>query len=116
MHPDSEAPQSSPNSSPDFTEVESSLAEAEEMLSEIRDRYRQVRDAQTQRQELEQQLATLQGDLDSVKSKLAQTWETLESQLITWKDREELFWQFLRFAGLGFAIALLLNWAISNAG
>jgi ABC-type phosphate transport system auxiliary subunit len=117
-------------------DVARSLLEAEELLNEVKARYAQIQAAQEKQPELEARLSELkaeetryaQGQLDpsqqpdrearlseikteleTVKTQLASTWEDLESQLITWRDKEELFWQFLRFAGIGFALALILN-------
>jgi ABC-type phosphate transport system auxiliary subunit len=120
----------------DSDDVARSLLEAEELLNEVKARYAQIQAAKEKQPELEARLSELkteearyaQGQLDpsqppdreahlsqikaeleTVKTQLASTWEDLESQLITWRDKEELFWQFLRFAGIGFALALILN-------
>jgi peptidoglycan hydrolase CwlO-like protein len=85
------------------------LQEAEELLGAVKTRYQQIQTAKAQQPELDARLLELKTELESVKTQLAQTWEDLESQLITWRDKEELFWQFLRFAGVGFALAMLLN-------
>lgn len=105
-------------------DLEQSLQEAEEMLDLVKARLTQVRSAQQQKGHLEARLseltaelnkdpiapsAELSAELDTIKTQLAATWEALESQLITWRDREEQFWQFLRFSGLGFGLALFLN-------
>ncbi len=89
-----------------------SLQEAEELLSHIKERFIQVQSAQVQQTELEGRLSELNIEIESVKSQLAATWEELESQLITWRDREEWFWQFLRFSGIGFALAMTLNYFV----
>jgi peptidoglycan hydrolase CwlO-like protein len=92
-----------------FETIGQSLQEAEELLSHIKARFAAVQTAQVQQTELEGRLSELNTEIESVKSQLAATWEDLESQLITWRDREEWFWQFLRFAGIGFALAMVLN-------
>jgi predicted RNase H-like nuclease (RuvC/YqgF family) len=89
-----------------------SLQEAEELLSYIKERFTQIQSAQAQQTELEGRLSELNTEIESLKSQLAATWEDLESQLITWRDKEELFWQFLRFSGIGFALAMLLHYFI----
>ncbi len=89
-----------------------SLQEAEELLSHIKERFTQVQSAQAQQAELEGRLSELNTEIESLKSQLTATWEELESQLITWRDKEELFWQFLRFSGIGFALAMLLHFFI----
>jgi DNA repair exonuclease SbcCD ATPase subunit len=120
----------------DSDDVARSLREAEELLNEVKARYAQIQAAKEQQPELEARLSELKAEearyaqgrsdpsqppdreahlsqikteLETVKTQLASTWEDLESQLITWRDKEELFWQFLRFAGIGFALALILN-------
>ena len=90
-------------------DVGRSLQEAEELLDAVKTRYQQIQTAKTQQPELETRLLELKTELEAVKTQLAQTWEDLESQLITWRDKEELFWQFLRFAGVGFALAMVIN-------
>ncbi|WP_404786723.1 hypothetical protein [Altericista sp. CCNU0014] len=90
-------------------DVGRSLQEAEELLDAVKTRYQQIQTAKAQQPELEARLAELKAELETVKANLAKTWEDLESQLVTWRDKEELFWQFLRFAGIGFAIAMLIN-------
>jgi chromosome segregation ATPase len=115
------------------TDIAQSLEEAEEMLKAVKERYTQVQAAKTRQPELEAhmqalnaeletarrqqpesevRLQELKAELETVKGQLAQTWEDLESQLITWRDKEELFWQFLRFAGIGFALAMLINYFV----
>jgi hypothetical protein len=107
---DQNLPESSPPSdSSEVLDVGRSLQEAEELLNEVKARYQQIQLAKTQQPELETRLNELKAELETAKANLARTWEDLESQLITWRDKEELFWQFLRFAGIGFALAMLIN-------
>ena len=107
--------------------IEASIQEAEELLNELKSRYDQVKTAQSRKPELEARVAELEtelkdktnakapellAELESVKNQLISTWEELESQLITWRDKQELFWQFLRFAGIGFIAAFLIHMVI----
>lgn len=96
-------------STDDGADVGRSIQEAEELLEVVKMRYQQILVAKTQQPELEARLLELKTELETVKAQLSQTWEDLESHLITWRDKEELFWQFLRFAGVGFALAMLIN-------
>jgi predicted nuclease with TOPRIM domain len=104
--------------------IEASIQEAEELLHELKTRYSQVKAAQSRKPELEARVAELEtelkdktqannadlkAELESIKNQLFSTWEELESQLITWRDKQELFWQFLRFAGIGFIAAFILH-------
>ncbi|MGB8699886.1 MAG: hypothetical protein WCD18_10760 [Thermosynechococcaceae cyanobacterium] len=107
--PASDAPSDDLVRSPQAVDVAQSLEEAEAFLKALRERYDQVQQAKTQQPDLEARLAELQAEVEAVKTQLAKTWEDMESQLVTWRDKEELFWQFLRFAGIGFALAMLLN-------
>ena len=104
-----ESSQPAPEDTGDVADVGRSLQEAEEILSALKERYEQIQLAKTQQPELEARLSELKAELEIVKTNLAKTWEDLESQLVTWRDKEELFWQFLRFAGIGFALAMLIN-------
>jgi chromosome segregation ATPase len=119
-----------PTESHTATDIAQSLEEAEELLKAVKERYSQVQAAKNRQPELEARmqalnaeietakqqsesetrLQELQAELETIKGQLAKTWEDLESQLITWRDKEELFWQFLRFAGIGFALAMLVNY------
>jgi chromosome segregation ATPase len=114
------------------TDIAQSLEEAEEMLKAVKERYSQVQAAKNRQPELEARMQALnaeietakqqsesetrvqelKAELEAVKAQLAKTWEDLESQLITWRDKEELFWQFLRFAGIGFVLAMLVNYFV----
>jgi hypothetical protein len=93
----------------EVADVGRSLQEAEELLGLVKARYEQIQLAKIQQPELETRLTELKAELETVKTSLAKIWEDLESQLITWRDKEELFWQFLRFAGIGFGLAMLIN-------
>jgi len=48
-------------------------------------------------------------DLNTVKERLAQIHVTLESQLFSVKDLGPIFWQVLRFVGLGIVIGAILR-------
>jgi Uncharacterized conserved protein (DUF2203) len=118
---DSLAQPKGPIESTPIDELEQSLNEAEELLNHVKARFTQIRSAQDRQAQLEERLLEIEGEsssspslelkteLESIKTQLASTWEDLESQLITWRDQQELFWQFLRFSGVGFFLALLLN-------
>jgi hypothetical protein len=106
---ESSQPVPSKDEADEVVDVGRSLQEAEELLGLVKARYEQIQLAKTQQPELEARLSELKTELETVKINLAKTWEDLESQLITWRDKEELFWQFLRFAGIGFGLAMLIN-------
>jgi curved DNA-binding protein CbpA len=107
--PESSQPEPNKDETDEVADIGRSLQEAEEILGLVKTRYQQIQLAKTQQPELEARLSELKTELETVKTSLAKTWEDLESQLITWRDKEELFWQFLRFAGIGFALAMFIN-------
>ena len=110
-----------PEESALLNELEQSLLETEELLNHVKARFTEVRSAQERQTQLKDRLLEIKGnsdptpsselksELESIQAQLTSTWEELESQLITWRDQQELFWQFLRFSGIGFFLALLLN-------
>lgn len=104
-------------------EFSEALEEAEITLKQIRDRYQEIKTAQLEKSQLEQTLSHLQRDINqktqveqsitTLEAEVAQVQAqiqslsiTLESQLWKW---QEPFWQFIRFFGLGFAFAFLLQ-------
>lgn len=97
-----------------LTDIEQALTEAETLLNELKQRYQQILLAQQQRSVVQEQLQqeSLPSEVSQLKQQLELLEVELESRLITWRDKRELFWQFLRFAGVGFVGALLLHMLI----
>lgn len=114
----------------DELNIEQALTEAETALNDIKSRYQNVQTAQQQKPQLQEQLQQLQDqsqqlngeqpthteikqklaeDIAKIQEQLEITEFTLESRLFTWRDKRDWFWHFLRFAGIGFGAALLLN-------
>ncbi|MGB7413352.1 MAG: hypothetical protein WA902_04005 [Thermosynechococcaceae cyanobacterium] len=127
---DSEHP--SPHPSNDELDIEQSLSEAEATLSILRTRYQNIQRAQKQQPLLEQQLQELQEQAQQLRKESGSQQERLELReeigkvqeqleiielelesrlfkLLTWRDKKEWFWQFLRFSGIGFGAALLIG-------
>ncbi|MEO0378434.1 MAG: DUF2203 domain-containing protein [Cyanobacteria bacterium P01_A01_bin.17] len=125
----SDSEQSSPPE--DELNIEKALTEAEKALKGIRERYQNVQTAQQQQPQLQKQLQQLQDqskesskeqpphqeaqqklaeEIAKIREQLEITELTLESRLFTWRDKRDWFWHFLRFAGIGFGAALLLNY------
>jgi hypothetical protein len=125
---DSEHPSTPP--SDDELNIEQSLYESETTLNILKTRYQNIQRAQQQQPLLQQQLQELQAqqlrqesgpqqellelkeDIDKVQEQLEIIELELESRLfklLTWRDKKEWFWQFLRFSGIGFGAALLIK-------
>lgn len=93
----------------DLDKFEIALKETAKDLLALRDRFFAVRRAYHQRAEIDQQLTQDNLPLAEQKRLQAQIEEleiTLESQLFTWDAFKDVFWQILRFGGLG----VLLGW------
>ncbi|NCJ06966.1 hypothetical protein GS597_10690 [Synechococcales cyanobacterium C] len=94
-------------------DIEAAIAEAETTLNTVKSRYLHLESAQAQKTQLQEQLTKLRQEIEQLQNHLELVEIELESRLITWKDRREWFWQFLRYAGIGFVAALILH-AIRN--
>lgn len=90
-------------------ELETALGELEQSLGQLKTRYAEIKTAKVQKTQLQQTLAQLQAQIQQTQEQLQTVEVQLESQLLTWRDGREWFWHFLRFAGLGFVIALVLK-------
>jgi predicted RNase H-like nuclease (RuvC/YqgF family) len=127
---------SSPDASPvpagsDSATFAEALADVEQSLQDLKARYAQVeQDEQQQadlrqtRDRLQQQLsqtqradqkAALKAELQQLQTRLDELEFNLESRLFTWGSLREVFWQILRFGGLGVAIGWLLAFATIQA-
>jgi DNA repair exonuclease SbcCD ATPase subunit len=117
--------QDSPSPFPDETddrEFEQTLAEVERSLQALKARYAQVRADQQRQQQLQQQLSQtqrelrqirsreLQAELQQIKQQLEELEVALESQLFSWNGLKEVFWQAVRFGGLGIVVGWLLRY------
>lgn len=109
-------------------DFEQTLQEFERSLLLLKARYAQVQSDQQIQQELKQELTQVQRhvlqsrskkrqvelkrELKQLKARLEETELALESQLFSWGGLREVFWQAVRFGGLGVAIGWLLKgWA-----
>lgn len=116
--------QSTATHASDFdTEFSTALNETEVTLNQLRARYQEIKTAQLEKAQLEKTLSELQTDIaqktqleqsiTELETEMGQVQDqihnlsiTLESQLWKW---QEPFWQFIRFFGLGFAAAFILQ-------
>jgi predicted RNase H-like nuclease (RuvC/YqgF family) len=105
-------------------EFEQSLAEVERSLQDLKTRYQQVQIDQQQQTELQerrdrlrQELSQtptpeLQTELKQIRNQLETLEVSLESRLISESSLREIFWQMVRFGGLGIVIGWFLAFAV----
>ncbi len=116
----------SPNPDEEF---ETALMEVERSLFKLKERYKEVQQAQKQKLDLEERLDTVSPqdtlEVQRIKEELQQLTITLESNLLTEQEVKtllwegirqgllgEVFWQVIRFGGLGIVLGWLLKtWA-----
>ncbi|WP_035798215.1 hypothetical protein [Crocosphaera chwakensis] len=113
----------SPNPDEEF---ETALMEVEQSLLKLKERYKQVQQAQKQKLDLEERLNTVSpqdtAEIEKINEELQQLTITLESNLLTEEDVKtllwegirqgllgEVFWQIIRFGGLGIILGWLLK-------
>ncbi len=93
----------------DLADFATALEETSKDFDALRQRYGEVREAFSQWTEA--QVKITQGhlpkaELKRLQKQLENLEDTLESQLLSWNNLKEPFWQVLRFVGLG----LVLGW------
>lgn len=93
----------------DQADFEQNLIKVEESLQSLKARYTQVKTAQQTQAELKQRLARLQLEKEKIKEQLENLEVELESRLLTWSSQSEIFWQIVRFLGLGLVIGFALK-------
>jgi hypothetical protein len=103
-----------------------SLQQVERSLDQLKQRYAQVQRDQQRQNKLQERQTEIQSELKSTKTpalreelrKIEQELETLElnleSQLFSWAGFKEVFWQAVRFGGLGLAIGWSLAFYTLN--
>ncbi|MBW4659791.1 MAG: DUF2203 domain-containing protein [Drouetiella hepatica Uher 2000/2452] len=103
------------------TDFEQSLQEVEQSLLLLKARYAQVQADRQQQEVLQQRLSETQRQMrrdrsQSLKAELKQIQQqleglelALESQLFSWSGLKEVFWQAVRFGGLGVMLGWLLK-------
>jgi protein subunit release factor A len=116
---------SSTNEVDNEVDIDQSLHELEQSFQLFKTRYAQVQtDCQHQqdlldrKERLEQQLQhtasprmqhQLKQDLKHIRQQLEQLEVALESQLFSWNGLKEVFWQAVRFGGLGMVVGWVLR-------
>ncbi len=107
--------------SPPEPDFEQALAEVERSLQALQARYTQICADQDRQQSLKEQLhqtqrqyqqtrtKSLRAELKRLQTQLDELEIALESQLFSWQGLREIFWQAVRFGGLGIIIGWLLK-------
>jgi predicted RNase H-like nuclease (RuvC/YqgF family) len=118
-------PSHSPNpGSADADEIdfEQTLRNVEQALLLLKARYGQVQADQHRQQELQQRLSqaerqqqrdrsqALKTELKQVQQQIEELEVALESKLFSWSGLKEVFWQAVRFGGLG----VVLGWTLKS--
>lgn len=102
----------------EWVEVEAGFAKVQKRLSDLKDRYSQVRrdirmqgELRAEQAELEQQPPSeaIRAELKDIEQQLAQIEVAIESELFSWESFREIFWQIVRFVGLGIVIGWVLK-------
>lgn len=111
---------SQPNDDPSsWVALEAALAAVQQKLRDFEDRYGQVRRDQRLREERlaeQRSLASrppspaLEAELAQIQQEIAEIDLALESRLFSWDGLKEVFWQAVRFGGLG----ILLGWLLKT--
>ncbi len=89
-------------SSDDDADLDRSLQDLETALTQLKLRHAQVQRDRDRRQKLKDDLKRLTEQLEQVEVRL-------ESQLFSWRDLREPFWQAVRFLGLGVVVGWILK-------
>jgi hypothetical protein len=105
----------------DWSELEPAMEKLREHFHAFDQRYAEVRGGDRRRDELLAQQTSLNAtppspalkkELDALEQELAQVELALESELFSWDGLREIFWQAVRFGGLGIVLGWLLkSWA-----
>ncbi len=103
--------------SPSDLEFEQSLQEVERSLQALKDRHLQIQRDQTLQAELQARRSQwdqgkspeLQVELRKIEQQLEELEVSLESQLFSWAGFKEVFWQAVRFCGLG----IVVGWSLA---
>ena len=96
----------------DEINFEQALENVERSLSDLKARYAQVERDQEQLEALRQRedklkqskSSSLKAELREIEQQLEELEINLESRLFSWTGLKEVFWQAVRFGGLGIAI------------
>jgi chromosome segregation ATPase len=122
---DAELP-NAPDASATFEqEFEQEVQELERSLQSLKERYTQIQDDQSRQNNLQQRLnqvqrdlrrtrspemrQELQAELKQIRQQLDALEVALESRLLSWNSLKDVFWQAVRFGGLGVVVGWILK-------
>ncbi|MFM7426265.1 MAG: DUF2203 domain-containing protein [Elainella sp.] len=109
------------NEASDPIDFEQAIQELEQSLQVLKARHAQVQLDQQRQQELQQRLAeaerakgprrnrAAEAELKRLRQQLEELEVALESQLFSWSGLREVFWQAVRFGGLGVVVGWVLK-------
>lgn len=113
-----------PEPIPEDADLDQALLELERSLEQLQARFLQVKQDRAEQRQLRQDLAqaeaalkqdrspALRSEVKQLKQKLEELEIALESQLLSWSWVREVFWQVVRFGGVGIILGWLLKtWA-----
>jgi len=116
---------SPPNDAETAIDFEQTLKEVEQSLLLLKARYAQIQldrqhqqDLQQRKEQIEKQLQhspssgsqlELKRELRRIRQQLEELEVALESQLFSWSGLKEIFWQAVRFGGVGIVIGWILK-------
>lgn len=113
------APESAQSDSQNEQSTEYKLQILTEALEKLKERHAQIERDRQRQAELQQQLGHLSNqqapspeieqDIKQIQQHLEELEFALESQLLSWDDFKEPFWQAVRFGGLGLVIGWFLK-------
>ncbi|MEP0869393.1 DUF4071 domain-containing protein [Trichocoleus desertorum AS-A10] len=106
-------------------EFAEAVQELERSLQSLKERYTQIQDDQSRQNNLQQRLdqvqrdlrqtrsqevrQELQAELKQIRQQLDALEVALESQLLSWNTLKDVFWQAVRFGGLGVVVGWILK-------
>lgn len=106
----------------DELDFEQSIQSVEQSLQMLKARYAQIKTDQQHQQDLQQRLSqterelkrhrasqALKTELKQIRQQLEEIEIALESQLFSWSGLREIFWQAVRFGGVGVIIGWVLK-------
>lgn len=108
-------------------DFEQELEAVERSLDSLKERYAQVQATLQQQSQLQQRreyveqelqqhpLPSLKAELQQIQEQLDELELNLESRLFSWGSLKEVFWQIIRFGGLGVVLGWSLAFMFLNA-
>ena len=125
QEPDAELTPADESSVTFEAEFEQTLQELERSLQSLKERYTQIQDDQSRQNDLQQRLdqvqrdlrrtrsqevrQELQAELKQIRQQLDALEVALESRLLSWNSLKDVFWQAVRFGGLGVVVGWILK-------